>query len=162
MQVRRLADFEAPAGSADTAFASLWGRQQRHLRQRRRPFASPTLEGRRHRSSSSPMDRTAAASAIGRSSRSRSGRPQRRCGAGVVRAERSASPFALARAASMTVGRMRSAARKPAAWSWPRPPERVSRRRSGVCWRSSARARVVFHATGADRSGAHDRRPREA
>jgi len=49
MQVRRLADFEAPAGSADTAFASLSGSGSSAIFDSVAvQLASPTLEGRRH------------------------------------------------------------------------------------------------------------------
>ena len=49
MQVRRLADFEAPAAAADTAFASLSGRGSSAIFDSVAvQLASPVLEGRRH------------------------------------------------------------------------------------------------------------------
>ena len=170
MQVRRLADFEAPAAATDTAFASLSGRGSSAIFDSVAvQLASPALEGRRHlivlftdgQDSSSISDPDALFDVAKRTTATvdivlASTAPERS----------SASPFARSPGRPpITVGRMY---------------DQLARETGGVVVPTTRRGRprvdlpahagglprelcVVFHAAGGrSKRRAHDRRPREA
>ena len=171
MQVRRLADFEAPAAATDTAFASLSGRGSSAVFDSVAvQLAAPMLEGRRHlivlftdgQDSSSISDRR-------RALRRRETDELRRSRSCWRRPRRSAAARRHSRRSPgqppITVGRMYRSARQgnrrrgraddaPVKRLVDLPPHAVGLPRE-LC--------VVLHAAGSRaRRLAHDRRPREA